>query len=76
MRPGVGYAIQTYSGDGNPLPSFESDPYAVHLGRGTLDTAINIWNCLNVDNRVAIVVQAIDLSTGQLAGQSMHNEYA
>lgn len=58
--PGVGYGIQTYSGDGNPLPSYNSAPFAFPLGHTAAETASNIWDELNPDRRVAVAVHSID----------------
>lgn len=71
VTPGVGYVIQTYNGNGNPLPSFDRKPYAIELGKGVEDTAKTIWGLLNKDNRVALVTQAIDLASGEAVDHYM-----
>lgn len=61
LTPGVGYGIQTYAGNGSPLPSFDREPYAFPLGETTEEIAHSIWDVLNQDNRVAVVVRAVEL---------------
>ncbi len=38
------------------LPAFNRAPYPIELGEGVADTAEMIWDVLNKDNRVAVVV--------------------
>jgi IMP cyclohydrolase len=61
VPPGVGFGVQTYNGNGTPLPSFDRLPYALPLGENVADTAYSIWEALNPDNRVAVVVRSIEL---------------
>jgi IMP cyclohydrolase len=62
--PGVGHFIATYSGDGDPLPSFEGEPQPVEIP-GDIDTALDLyWNALNEDNKVSLLVKFIDPETG------------
>jgi len=56
---GFGFGLTTYSGDGNPLPSFSGDPLLLPLNgnaEGVLDA---YWHALNADNRVSIAVKRI-----------------
>ncbi|HEY4964333.1 MAG TPA: IMP cyclohydrolase [Candidatus Saccharimonadales bacterium] len=76
LRPGVGYGIQTYKGNGDPLPTFDQDPYAYPLGRGIEDTTEDFWNRLNPATRVAAVVRGIDLISGQLTEPYIINSQA
>ena len=63
-RPGEGRFISTYISDGNPLPSFEGEPYRVEI-TGDLDSFTDtIWNSLNADNKVSLFTRFIDLETG------------
>ncbi len=63
---GTGHFIHTYQGDGNPLPSFEGEPRRVAVDASDLKTwTQEIWDSLNVDNRVSLFVQLIDLASGQ-----------
>ena len=61
---GEGHFIHTYSGDGDPIPSFEGEPERVEIGNA-IDTLTNdLWNSLNEDNKVSLFVRFIDLETG------------
>ncbi len=64
FMPGVGATVQTYKSDGSPLPSFEEAPYPLPLGEGAADTANMIWDHLDHDNRVALVVKTMNRETG------------
>ncbi len=62
--PGAGHFITTYSGDGDPLPSFEGEPQLVKIP-GDIDAARDLyWNALNDDNKVSLLVKFIDPGTG------------
>ena len=58
--PGVGHFIATYSGDGDPLPSFEGEPQMVELLDDIGATLALYWNALNEDNKVSLMVKFID----------------
>ena len=73
LRPGLGLGVQTYKGNGDPLPSYDQDPYPYPLGVDGPDTAVRLWNDLNQENRVAVVVREIDYMTGQSAGTTIIN---
>ena len=61
---GEGRFIHTYMHDGDPLPSFEGEPKLV----GTLDNIDDftdmMWESLNEDNKVSLLVRFIDIATG------------
>jgi hypothetical protein len=62
--PGAGHFIATYSGDGNPLPSFAGEPRLVEIP-GDIDAAAGLyWKSLNADNRVSLLVKFIDPAGG------------
>lgn len=63
--PGLGYCITTYSGDGDPLPPFQGDPYLLPLIGGIKNVAQTIWDTLNEDNRVSLAVKFINIKTRQ-----------
>lgn len=65
QNTGVGECIHTYTGDGNPLPSFDKSPYAVPLGETIEEIGETYWDALNRDNRVALAVKGIRLATGE-----------
>ncbi len=57
---GFGHCIHTYNEDGNPLPSFDSEPYLVTLKDRIRDNAEHFWDLLNETNRVSLLVKYID----------------
>ncbi len=61
---GEGHFIHTYQQDGDPLPSFEGEPKRVNIN-GDIDLFTNqIWENLNVENKVSLFVRYINLATG------------
>lgn len=65
IMPGYGSCLTTYTGDGNPLPSFTGAPYTLPLEYDRLeDMADQYWGRLNYDNKVALAVKFIDIKTG------------
>jgi len=60
---GVGHLIHTYQGDGNPLPSFVGEPRAVELCDDIDAFTADLWQSLNADNRVSLIVRYIDTDT-------------
>ncbi len=65
VQAGCGYFIHTYKCDGNPIPSFEGEPEEVILSDTVQETADEIWNALNEDNKVSLWVRTVDLRTGE-----------
>ena len=64
--PGRAKFIHTYSGDGNPLPSFEGEPKTLELPEVDIDTLTElIWTNLNADNKVSLFVRYIDIDSGE-----------
>ncbi len=62
---GAGHFIHTYTGDGNPLPSFEGEPVKVKL-EGTIDAFTEmIWDSLDDENKVSLFVRYIDIAAGK-----------
>lgn len=61
--PGVGFCVTTYSGDGNPLPSFKGSPYLLPLSGDISNVAQTIWDVLNEENKVSLAVKFIGLKT-------------
>ena len=60
---GEGRFIHTYTGDANPLPSFEGEPERVILDAPDAETlADQMWNALNPDNKVSLFVRYISLA--------------
>ena len=63
--PGFGHCITTYLGDGDPVHSFEGEPYTVALMNNLEETANHFWSILNDDNKVALLIKFIDPATNQ-----------
>lgn len=72
FEPGIGFGIQTYKGDGDPLPSFDQQPYAFPIAETAAETADGLWRVLNKANRVAVVVRSIDLLSEQVEICTIH----
>lgn len=64
IEKGFGLCVTTYTGDGNPLPPFEGEPYLLPIPEGGCEyVAGYFWEALNRDNRVAIAAKEINLVT-------------
>ncbi len=62
---GVGRFIHTYQENLDPLPSFEGEPRRVAISAPDAQAlAQEIWSHLNGDNKVALYVSYLDLTTG------------
>lgn len=64
--PGFGHCIHTYSEDGDPLPSFEGEPYLMPVPDSALKAVDMYWALLNPFNRISLLVKTIDLETGSI----------
>jgi IMP cyclohydrolase len=62
--PGIGHCVHTYAGDGEPLPCFEGEPYAVPLLDNEDAVAERYWEALDRDNRVSLLAKFIDAKSG------------
>ena len=63
FMPGHGHCIHTYNENGNPLPSFEGEPYVVPVPEHISEIARYYWDALNNKNRISLVVKSIDADT-------------
>ena len=61
----MGHFIQTYMGDGDPLPSFEGEPALVGIDGGIDDFTAKVWENLNEENKVSLFVRYIEIATGK-----------
>lgn len=59
LSDGVGYAVHTYRGDGNPLPSFNVPPFSIPVKSDATEMAEMLWNNLDLDNRVSVAAKTI-----------------
>lgn len=64
---GFGACIHTYLGDGDPLPSFDVDPYPVPLADTIDEIADAYWDALDGENKVALAVKTIEYDSGRVA---------
>jgi IMP cyclohydrolase len=62
---GLGHLIHTYSGDGNPLPSFTGEPVLVPLYDDIAQIASTYWDGLNADNKISLLVKTIRIDNGE-----------
>lgn len=62
MGRGFGHCITTYSGDGDPLPAFQGEPYLLSLEGDAPTMAAKLWEALNAENRVSLAVKFIPIS--------------
>ena len=58
---GIGHFIHTYKCDGDPIPSFYGEPEEVALPNTAEELADLVWNNLNEDNKVSLLVRSIPL---------------
>ena len=63
-KSGVAHFIHTYTGDGNPLPSYEGEPTKVKIGGSIEAFSASLWESLNEENKVSLFVRYIDIKTG------------
>ncbi|MDY3052039.1 MAG: IMP cyclohydrolase [Ndongobacter sp.] len=75
-KPGLGHLLHTYQSDGAPIPSFQGEPRRVRLA-GDIDSLTGeLWNALDVDNRISLYVRLIDLEDGSFERRLINkNEY-
>ena len=60
-RNGIGHFIHTYECDGNPIPSFYGEPEVVALPNTAEELAELVWENLNADNKVSLLVRTVSL---------------
>lgn len=71
--PGEGRFLHTYQSDGDPLPSFEGEPTRIHVGDEDIDSfAAGVWESLNEENKVALFVRYIEISTGKYVSRILN----
>ncbi len=64
---GEGRFIHTYSGDGNPLPSFCGEPEKVAVRGGIDDIADALWRGLDENNKISLFVRLIGIQSRESA---------
>ena len=62
---GEGHFLSTYKSNGNPLPSFAGEPIRVPVDESDPNEwAGKLWEALNEENKVSLIVRALDLASG------------
>lgn len=61
---GLGHFIHTYAHDGNPIPTFSAEPERVAIPNTADELFAQIWETLNSNNKISLVVRYIDIETG------------
>lgn len=64
---GIGHCITTYSSDGDPIPSFEGEPFILELFDDIDVTLNHYWNLIDSKHKVAILVKFINTETKETA---------
>ncbi|MEI7620504.1 MAG: IMP cyclohydrolase [Candidatus Falkowbacteria bacterium] len=65
FHPGIGHCVTTYAGDGDPLPSFEGEPYLLPLNGSITNIAKELWATLDEENKVSLAVKFINIENGE-----------
>jgi IMP cyclohydrolase len=65
IENGYGLCLTTYSGDGDPLPSFHGEPLLMPLPYDIGQILHIYWEALNQENRVSLAVKFISIETGK-----------
>lgn len=73
-RPGFGFGLTTYAGDGNPLPSYMGDPLLLPLRGPSEEILETYWKALNAENRVALAIKEIS-ADGSKSRIVIKNQY-
>ena len=66
-RAGVGHFIHTYECDGNPIPSFYGEPEVVTLPNTAEELADLVWENLNADNKVSLLIRTVSLTDSNVS---------
>ena len=74
VAPGTGVCMTTYSGDGDPPPSYTGEPEQLPLAETPDANLEDYWRQLAGDNLVAVAVKHIDLDSGAFS-LSVRNRY-
>lgn len=63
---GTGHFIHTYVTDGNPIPTFQGEPERIAVPDDIDEFTNDIWNNLNDDNKISLIVRYRDIETGKV----------
>jgi len=63
---GLGHFLHTYVCDGNPvIPTFQGEPERVSIPADIDTFTAELWENLNVDNKISLFVRYTDIETGK-----------
>ena len=62
---GLGHFIHTYNCNGDPLPTFTGEPHRINIKDDIEEFAGEIWESLNVENKISLYVRYTDIETGK-----------
>ena len=62
---GLGHFIHTYNCNGDPLLTFTGEPHRVNIKDDIEEFANEIWESLNVENKISLYVRYTDIETGK-----------
>lgn len=62
---GLGHFIHTYNCNGDPLPTFTGEPRRINIKNNIEEFANEIWESLNVENKISLYVRYTDIETGK-----------
>ena len=65
--PGLGHFIHTYVCDGNPIPTFQGEPERVAIPNDIDAFTSNLWDALDLDNKISLYVRYTNLTTGEFS---------
>lgn len=72
--PGIGNCITTYIEDGNPLPSFEGEPFKLQIFDDIDMNVEKFWNYLDEDNKISLLVKYINIKSKEVT-MKIKNKY-
>ena len=62
---GQGRFLHTYVCDGNPIPTFTGEPERVAISGDIDEFTAMLWDSLNQDNKISLLVRYTNLKTGE-----------
>lgn len=62
---GLGHFIHTYNCNGDPLPTFTGEPHRISIKNNIEEFANEIWESLNVENKISLYVRYTDIEAGK-----------
>jgi len=59
VKPGFGYCLTTYMGEGDPPPNFLGEPILIPLKGNATEIANTFWEKLNPENRISLFTREL-----------------